>query len=539
METLRIEGVIGRKGDPSIAKGDKSFSFADLQNFLDTYGGGPFRAVFKSPGGSVEEGFKIYNELKKHEVHTEAIIANSIASVAFMAGKTRKVYPDTQMIIHNAWLDAEALAGEKLNFHTLNALTSAFAEMDSQILSIYAGVAGDDKASKILALMAQETNVSADLALSLNFATEIATEEAKALSFKNKVLTYCKNHVDILALQDGPIKTYADVIYLNEAGQVLLLKRPEADDFEPGKWGFPGGKVMQGETTEAGALREFSEEIGEALPGVERLGEEVNEDESLTVYFAAVGNLPAPGETPEHEKGEYVDFEQLDSLPVIKGQNERFKKVIQQTLTKFNMDHKEKINAFEKALNGFKNLFKGAFKNMAVMAKDGTALFIGGAEEGDLVGKPVFLAVEGLPTEEKAPAGSYELEDGKVITVDEAGLISEVKEAAATPPAEDVTALKAAFDEKEKEMQANHAAEVQALKEQINNLTKTNSEAAEKLNALAQNFAELKNQVIGDPDKKGKEEPVGILSKEDWAKLSPGEKLRRQAMNRAESLPKK
>lgn len=537
METLKIEGVIGRKGDPSIAKGDKSFSFADLQNFLDTYGGGPFRAVFKSPGGSVEEGFKIYNELKKHEVHTEAIVANSIASVAFMAGTTRKVYPDTQMIIHNAWLDAEVLAGEKLNFHTLNALTDAFAKMDIEILGVYSEVAGSGNASKILALMAQETNVTADMALSLNFATEIAGEESKAQGFKNRVLTYCKNHLALMALQDGPIKTYADVIYINEAGQVLMLKRSETDDFEPGKWGFPGGKVMQGETTEAGALREFSEEIGESLSGAERLGEEVNEDESLTIYFAATGSLPAPGVTPEHEKGEYVDIEALDSLPVIKGQNERFKKVVQQSLTKFNMDNKEKIGSFEKTLKGFMNLFKSSFKNMAVKAKDGKELFIGGAEEGDLVGKPVFLAVDGLPTEEKAPAGAYELEDGKTITVDEAGAISEVKEPAAAPPMEDVTALKAAFEEKEKQMQAAHAEEVTALKAQVSALTADKGEASTQLSALAKAFEALKNEVLGDPDKK-KEVPADVLSKEDWNKLTPGQRLQRQAMNRAAPVVK-
>jgi 8-oxo-dGTP diphosphatase len=538
MKILNIEGVIGSKNDTTVTKGEKVFSFADLQNFLDSYGGGPFRAIFKSPGGSVEEGFKIFEELKKHEVHTEAIVANSIASVMFLAGKTRKVFRGSEMIIHNAWIDADTLAGEKLNFHTLKALTESFAQTDMQILDIYAGVAGHENAAKILALMAVETNVGANMALALGFATEIVEAEPATAYFKNRVLTYSQNQIGALNLQDGPVKIYADVIYINEAGSVLMLKRSAQDDFEPGAWGFPGGKVMQGETTEAGALREFEEETGAKLEGVERLGEEVNEDESLTVYFYASGDIAAPGETPEHELAAYKTVEELKALAVIKGQNERFINLVNQILNKLNMDHKDKVSAFEKALAGVKNFFKTSLKNMAVLAKDGTALFIGGEEGGELIGKPVFLAVEGLPTEEKAPAGSYELEDGKTITVDESGVISEASEPAAAPAPEEMEALKLAFDEEKKEIEARHASTVAGLSAQIANLKKDKGDATEKLNALVKDFADLKNQVLGDPDEKAKT-PKSLtpksLTPEEFKALSPGEKLRLQAMNKAEA----
>jgi len=533
MKTLNIEGVIGNKNDTTVTKGEKVFSFADLQNFLDSYGGGPFRAVLRSPGGSVEEGFKIFEELKKHEVHTEAIIANSIASVIFLAGKTRKVFRGSEMIIHNAWIDAGALTGEKLNFHTLKALTESFAQTDMQILNIYASVAGNGNAGKLLALMAVETNVGANMALALGFATEIIEAEPVTAYFKNRVLTYSQNQIGALNLQDGPITTYADVIYINEAGEVLMLKRSAQDDFEPGAWGFPGGKVMQGETTEAGALREFEEEVSEKLESVERLIEVVNEDESLTVYFYASGAIAAPGVTPEHELAEYKTLEELKTLAVIKGQNERFINVVNQILNKLNMDHKDKVSAFEKALAGVKNFFKSSLKNMAVTAKDGTALFIGGEEGGELIGKPVFLAVEGLPTEETAPAASYELEDGKTITVAESGVISEVIEPASAPAPEEMEALKVAFEEDKKEMEARHASTVAGLSAQIANLKKSNSEGAEKLNGVISAFADLKNLVLGDPD--GKAKPLKKLTPEEFKALSPGEKIRLQAMNKAES----
>jgi ATP-dependent protease ClpP protease subunit len=414
MKVLKIEGVIGEKGDTA-TKGEKFFSYADLENFLASHDGEPFEAVINSPGGSVEEGFKIYDALRGLDVTTRAVVANSIASVIFLAGKVRKVSASSEIIIHNAWVDAEVLTGEKLNFHTLQALTQIFAETDLRILNVYAGIAGDDKAAKILALMAQETNVDAVLALALGFATEVEEVEAKALAFRNRVLTYSKNQIEIL------------------------------------------------------------------------------------------------------------------------DQNDKLKK----SLTNLQMNNEEKVNAFEKALKGFKNLFKLTLKNMATTTAEGVAIFIAGAEDGELVGKSVYLAEEGLPTETIAPAGSHTLEDGSVIMVDEAGVITEVVAAA---PVEDVEALKAtitAMEGDKEEMKASLSAmedDKEELKAQIANLTKAKTEEATKLNALVLDFEKLKNEVSGDPDKK--KAVKGPLSSEEFAKLTPGERIKMQAMNRAEVIKK-
>jgi len=370
MKVLKIEGVIGEKGDTA-TKGEKFFSYEDLENFLASHDGGPFEAVITSPGGSVEEGFRIYEKLKSLEVTTRAIVANSIASVIFLAGKVRKVSASSEIIIHNAWVDAEALTGEKLNFHTMQALTEMFAETDLRILNVYAGVAGEDKASKILALMAQETNVDAVLALALGFATEVEEVEAKALAFRNRVLTYSKNQIEIL------------------------------------------------------------------------------------------------------------------------DQNDTLKK----SLTNLQMNNEEKVNAFEKALKGFKNLFKLTLKNMAVTTAEGVAVFIAGAEDGELVGKTVYLAEEGLPTETIAPAGNHTLADGSVITLDAAGVITEV---VAGAPTEDVEALKAtitAMEGDKEEMKASLSAmegEKEELKAQIANFVKAKTEASTKLNALVLDFEKLR-----------------------------------------------
>ena len=523
MEVLNIEGVIGQKTDGILAPGDKVFSFEDLENFLASYGGGPFEAVIKSPGGSVEEGFKIYDKLKEYDVTTVALTANSIASVIFLAGKVRKITPSSQLIIHNAWISGEDLSGEKLNFHTLQALTQIFAETDLRILSVYSSVAGATKASKILALMAEETNLDTATALALGFATEVLEEDYAALAFRNRVVTYSRNYIELIALQDGPLTAYADVVYINEAGEVLLLQRTESDDFEPLKWGFPGGKVMQGETVEAGALREFTEETGIALEAVTLVKEVVNEDESLSTYFFAVGN-EVPGETPEHAAAKFVALEDFDGLAFIKDQSERFKSIVNQILIDTKMKDEDKVGAFEKMLKGLKNLFKLQLKNMATTTSEGVAIFIAGAEEDGLLGKSVYLAEEGLPTETPAPAGSHVLEDGTTIVVDDAGLITEVMEAA---PVEDVEVLKADFaattlamEEEKKQLEAKVAAQAKLIED--------GNKKLEKLNA---DFLDLKNAVLGDPDAKKKDAAPADLSK-----MTPGERIKARAMAKAETI---
>jgi 8-oxo-dGTP diphosphatase len=375
--------------------------------------------------------------------------------------------------------------------------------------------------------MAQDTNLGSELALDLGFATELVNSDFQVLAFKNKVVTFTKNHIDLLNIQDGPLTTYADVLYFNQKGEVLLLKRKETDTFEPNKWGFPGGKVMQGETISDGAIREFEEETGLGLSTVELLKEEVNEDESLSVYFHALGLGELPKQLLEHSEAKYYAINDFDGLDFIKNQTERFKSLVNQ-IVKTEMKNEEKLNAFEKALQGLKNFFKSHLKNMAVVTKEGAAIFIAGAEDGELVGKTVYLAEDGLPTETLAPEGKHTLEDGTVVTLDAAGVIIEVE---APAPVEDVEALKAAYEKEKIAMQE----EKDKLAAQVEAQAKVIEESKKQLNALAKDFADLKNLVPGDPDVKKKKEETP-LSAEEFAKLSYSEKIRLRAMAKADIL---
>lgn len=401
MKTLIIDGVIARKSEAAaMAPGEKSFSFDDLQAYLDGSNGEPFDVVIKSIGGSVDEGFRIYDALKGLDVTTTALTANSIASVIFMAGKTRRVTPSSEMIIHNAWVDAQDLAGEKLNVYTLEALKEVFEQTDARILQVYTEAAGKEKETALLALMASETNLGADKALALGLATELV-EDKNPVALRNKVLTFSRNQLDLI--------------------------KPN---------------------------------------------------------------------------------EQTDNLILIKTE----------------MQHEEKLNAFEKMLKGLKNLFNVSLKNMAAVTKDGVAIFIAGAEDGDLIGKTVYLAEEGLPTEQLAPEGEHVLEDGSAVVLDANGVIIEVK------PAIDVEDLTAKMEEKEKALEAKEA-EILDLQNQIKALKDSDAKKATALDGLKAEFISLKNQIAGDPDTKRKTPTT--LSADDFAKLSPSEKIRLKAMNKA------
>jgi 8-oxo-dGTP diphosphatase len=58
------------------------------------------------------------------------------------------------------------------------------------------------------------------------------------------------------------VACYALNLLQNAAGELLLLKRAADARLGPGLWGLPAGKIEQGESAAAAALREMGEEIG-------------------------------------------------------------------------------------------------------------------------------------------------------------------------------------------------------------------------------------------------------------------------------------
>lgn len=99
----------------------------------------------------------------------------------------------------------------------------------------------------------------------------------------NSMFSKWTNTIKQLLFKKKDLKHYADCIIRNQDGDILLLQRSYQDDFEPGKWCLPGGKIEPGEVPEYAAARELLEETNLQTPlsliqGVERT-------DSVTIYF--------------------------------------------------------------------------------------------------------------------------------------------------------------------------------------------------------------------------------------------------------------
>lgn len=84
-------------------------------------------------------------------------------------------------------------------------------------------------------------------------------------------------------------KIISQVVVLHDA-KVLLLKRSVSDDFLPGEWEFPGGKLDEGENFEAAAIREVAEETGIIIDKLNPVGSHIFTTEngpSINMVFSA------------------------------------------------------------------------------------------------------------------------------------------------------------------------------------------------------------------------------------------------------------
>lgn len=127
-------------------------------------------------GGSVIEGFAIYDYLmncgKKITTVIEGMCA-SMATVIFLAGSDRKITANSRFMIHNPWAEVGGNADE------LRAYADQLQIEQTRMSDLYIQKTGIDP--EVLATyMVGETEMSADLALSLGFCTEIIGLQAAA-----------------------------------------------------------------------------------------------------------------------------------------------------------------------------------------------------------------------------------------------------------------------------------------------------------------------------------------------------------------------
>ena len=148
--------------------------------------------IINSYGGSVSQGFSIYNQLRNHPAKVRTIcngFACSIASVIFLAGDERIMQGPSLLMIHNPFCMTMGNANE------LRKMADDLDKMGQVSVDLYCEVTGLDE-STVKEMMDKETWLSASDALELGFATDIIkNESSEPLSVVQSVRTSLINRI--------------------------------------------------------------------------------------------------------------------------------------------------------------------------------------------------------------------------------------------------------------------------------------------------------------------------------------------------------
>lgn len=161
MAKVRIAGVIISNDQKWIYKWFEMDSFCpnDLRKAItDEYE--TIEVEINSGGGSVFAGSEIYTALKNHkgQVNVNIVgLAASAASVIAMAGKTVKMSPTAQFMVHNVSAQGEG------DYRDMQHMADILKTANETIASAYILKTGKSK-DEILAMMDKETWLTAEKA---------------------------------------------------------------------------------------------------------------------------------------------------------------------------------------------------------------------------------------------------------------------------------------------------------------------------------------------------------------------------------------
>ena len=126
------------------------------------------------------------------------------------------------------------------------------------------------------------------------------------------------------------------IVIFDKENKVLLLKRAENDEWEPGKWSIPGGRREKDETLHQNIVREVAEETGltvypQNIKFLSKISHKLNHIFFTTKKFD--GKI-----TLDHENSDYVWVkpEEIDdklSVPNLREEVMEAKKLFASTIT--------------------------------------------------------------------------------------------------------------------------------------------------------------------------------------------------------------
>ena len=171
MHEIKIYGEIIPFEDDWFGTGYVNLS--NVQNQLSEADGKDIYVKLRSFGGDVETGFSIYNELRRYAKDNDAKITilgegqvASIATVIFLAGDERILTGHTEPFVHNAWTYTEG------DSKKLQRVALELNQCNEKIADHYV-LHTDLTKEEALALMENETSITAEEAVKMRFATSI------------------------------------------------------------------------------------------------------------------------------------------------------------------------------------------------------------------------------------------------------------------------------------------------------------------------------------------------------------------------------
>lgn len=190
MKWFKINNLASNMAQISILNeiGFQGVSASEFINELQSLGNkAEIELHIHSPGGSMLDGFAIFNALKNHPAYIHGIvdgIAASAASIVLMAANKITMPEDAFLMIHNAQGGAYGDSNE------LRGMAETMEKLQSSAIDIYQSRTGLDR-QLIANMMSKETWMNANEAKQLGFCDQVlgrVSLAAKARSFEHKFM---------------------------------------------------------------------------------------------------------------------------------------------------------------------------------------------------------------------------------------------------------------------------------------------------------------------------------------------------------------
>jgi len=272
-----------------------------------------------SMGGDVFEGWAIHDIIKATGktiiTQAEGLVA-SIATVPFLAGSERRITENSQLMIHNPWGFAGGDAADVQKY------AEQLKKEEDKLAQFYAsrtGLSVDD----IIAMMKEETYMTADEAIEKGFATE-KVEQVKAVALINNRNMTEKELNDKIEEKSNSIFSKIKALFKKQGLiQSLVLKTADDKNLDFGE------DIQEASQIEVGSTA--------TVDGAPAEGEYTMPDGTVYVFSGgAVTEIKAPAADPEPDaeaaalKAENENLkaqltEAQDALKAVKDDLEAFK----------------------------------------------------------------------------------------------------------------------------------------------------------------------------------------------------------------------